>query len=397
MNYTHCCLLAALALLAPPAGHGRADDTDAVQKDLQAALAQLAGGVGRHLDSRNETSVVVGEFTGPGRAGPGIQEALIRALKGRRVDGKERPISAAEKAPLEVRGSYSLDDDPDARGDTDLKVLKLQAEFVLAKTGARQTELEMRPVRVRNSIDLAKLFAVTATFHPLDLPPDRVKKVVEAINSPTVHVEGTRVSARPGSPYAVEILTRPLAAKDQPGRPATPRKVCDKDGCEAFVDVKQGELYEVRIVNSSKHDVAVTLTIDGLDLFTFSEVRDPKTNQPLYKHMIFSKPAPGRAEAAGVIRGWHRVNSGKDAAFAFLVTEFGKGEASRLLKSSARVGTLVVTFAAAWSGDADQPEDEKGNKSASETAKGPPVETNLKEVTRQIGRVREVVSIRYSR
>jgi hypothetical protein len=395
MIHTKCLGLAALAglLCLGSAGAGRADDTEAVQKDLQAAVAQLADGIGKHLDSRSETTVVVGEFTGPGKAGPGIQEALIRALKGRRLDGKEKPITAAEKAPLEVRGSYVLDDDPDARGDTDLKVLKLQAEFVLSKTGAKQTELEMRPVRVRNSIDLAKLFAVTTTFHPLDLPPERVRKVVDAINTPSVHVEGTRVSSKPDSPYAVEILTRPLAALGAPGQPATPRKVCDKDGCEAFVDIKQGELYEVRIINRSKSDVAVTLTIDGLDMFTFSEVRDQE-GQPRYNHMIFSRPAPGQVEAAGRIRGWHVNNKRSDS---FLVTEFGKGEASKLLKNSARVGTIVVTFAAAWDKDGEPPADEKGNKSVSETAKGPPVETNLKETTRQIGRVREIVSIRYSK
>jgi hypothetical protein len=401
MNYARLVLPAALVcllLLALSSAPG-ADDTEAVQKDLQAALAQLTDGIGRHLDSRKETTVVVGEFIGPGKAGPGIQEALIRALKGRKVDGKDKPITAAEVAPLTVGGSYELADDPDAKGDPDLKVLKLQAEFVLSKFGTKQTELEMRPVRVRNSIDLAKLFAVTAAFHPLDLPPDRVKEVVKAINNPTVHIEGTLVSARPKSDYAVEILTRPLAAKDAPGQPVRPRKECDKGekDCEAFVNIKQGELYEVRVINRSKHAAAVTLTIDGLDLFTFSEVRDPKTNQPRYKHIILPKPPPGQPESSGVIRGWHRVNEGKDAAFSFLVTKFGEGEASKLLKNSAKTGTIVVTFAAAWTNAADQPEDEKGARSASETAKGPPVAANLKEVTRQIGNVRDVVSIRYSK
>jgi hypothetical protein len=401
MHSGKCLLPAALACLLLSAFFSArgADDTEAVQKDLQAALAQLTDGIGKHLDSRKETTVVVGEFTGPGKAGPGIQEALIRALKGRKVDGKEKPITAGEKAPLEVRGSYELADDPEAKGDPDLKVLKLQAEFVLSKTGAKQTELEMRPVRVRNSIDLAKLFAVTAAFHPLDLPPDRVKEVVKAINNPTVQIEGTLVSARPKSDYAVEILARPLPAVGAPGQPVKPRKVCgegEKD-CEAFVDIKPGDLYEVRVINRSKHDAAVTLTIDGLDQFTFSEVRDPKTKQPLYKHIILPKPPPGQPESSGVIRGWHRVNEGKDAAFSFLVTEFGKGEASKLLKNSAKVGTIVVTFAAAWTNDADQPDDEKGARSASETAKGPPVAANLKEVTRQVGNVREVVSIRYSK
>ena len=39
-----------------------------------------------------------------------------------------------------------------------------------------------------------------------------------------------------------------------------------------FVRIDKGELYEVRVVNNSPEEVAVTLAIDGIDQFTFSDV-----------------------------------------------------------------------------------------------------------------------------
>jgi hypothetical protein len=370
----------------------RADDSAEVQKNLQAALVQLADSISKHLDSRQESEVVIGEFSGPGKSGPGIQEALIRALAA--LNKTAKPT-----APLEVRGTYALDDDPANPTDAELKVLKLQAEFFLTRTGAKQTELEMRPVRVRNSLDLAKLFAVTTTFPTGGATSPRIKTVIKAINNPSVHIDGTRISSSPDSPYAVEILVRPQQKKDETGVARAPNPELSKNG-QAFVDLRAGELYEVRISNRSQEDVAVTLTIDGLDPFTFSEVLG-EDGKPRYKHMIFEKPQPGRREASGTIRGWHRVNSGEDAAYSFLATEYGKGEASKLLKSSAKTGTIVVTFAPARSqeGVSEDPDRtvSNGDGPAGETGKGPGVETNLEEFSGKIGAVREVVSIRYSR
>jgi hypothetical protein len=386
-------LAAAFVLLPLLAAPGRAGEADEVLPDLREALTRLAETIGKHLDSRKEDRVVIGEFAGPGRAGPGIQEALIRALA-----ALEPKKTAVTSAPLEVRGSYSLDEDTAGKGDPDRGVLKVEAVFYDSRTGKPLTQLLMAPVRVRNSLDLAKLFAVTTFFPAGTKERQRLQTVADGITKPTVHIDGTRISSRPDSPYAVEILARPLAQKDAQGEPRPPNPELSRDG-QAFVDLKEGELYAVRIINRAAHEVAVTLTIDGLDLFTFSEVRD-KDGRPRYRHMVFSKPAPGREEAAGVIRGWHHRNTGADASFAFLVTELGKGEASKLLKTAARAGTLVLTFAAAWEKDADRPKDEPPGltvRGGSETGKGPPLAGEIEEVKRTVGAVREIVSIRYSK
>jgi hypothetical protein len=99
-----------------------------------------------------------------------------------------------------------------------------------------------------------------------------------------------------------------------------------------------------------------------------------------------------------VIQGWHVTNKRADS---FLVTEYARSEAAKL-RSSARVGTIVATFSAAWAKDSDKPKDEPpddlpGERSGDATGKGPPVEVNLEEVQRHIGVVRDTIAVRYTR
>src|SRR5205823_2102094 len=130
---------------------------------------------------------------------------------------------------------------------------------------------------------------------------------------------------------------------------------------------------------------AVTLTIDGLDVFAFTEVRTPE-GRPKYTHFVLP---PGES----LITGWHKTN---DRADTFLVTEYGKGAISKVRDPNrGKVGVVTVTFALAWQGE-QPPEEEKGSRNAggNETGFGPPTKVNLKEAAYKIGAVREVVGVR---
>ena len=157
---------------------------------------------------------------------------------------------------------------------------------------------------------------------------------------------------------------------------------------EAFVNIQRDEIYEVRVHNRSANEAAVSLTIDGLDVFTFSDVKDEKTGKPLYSHFIV------QPKSTFTILGWHKTN---DKALSFLVTEYGKGASSQL-KSTGPVGVLTAAFSACSLHPNDLPADD-GARSLpqNETGKGPPRDTKLKEVTRTIGVVRDIISVRYTR
>lgn len=169
--------------------------------------------------------------------------------------------------------------------------------------------------------------------------------------------------------------------------------VADKDSRPA-VEIARGEFYALSLYNETKHSVAVTVNIDGVDVFAFSDLRLPAdakfpAGKPKYSHFIIP---PG----GGIIPGWHRNNQ-KSASFE--VTAYGEG-ASKLLKlDSTRPGVITVSFALAWKGD-EIPEEEKNvrrSASGNETGFGPDVQNKLEETQMNFGVVREIVSVRYSR
>src|SRR5262249_46002614 len=103
---------------------------------------------------------------------------------------------------------------------------------------------------------LAALFGTTAKL-PTDLPSsERNAKLEKSLDNPTVHVQGSRVSAAADSPFAVEIVASP-----KPGGQYRPR-VATVDGGLAFVPLSRGEVFGVRLINKSAHETAVTLAID---------------------------------------------------------------------------------------------------------------------------------------
>src|SRR5690606_33261941 len=101
-----------------------------------------------------------------------------------------------------------------------------------------------------------------------------------------------------------------------------PRPAVEEEGL-AFCAIGRSEIYAIRVYNNSPHDASLTLTIDGLSVFAFSEF----TN---YTHYII--PAGGKPVD---ILGWHRTNEKSDA---FKVVAFADSEVAKALPNSNSIG-----------------------------------------------------------
>jgi len=108
----------------------------------------------------------------------------------------------------------------------------------------------------------------------------------------------------------------------------------------------------VRIVNDADYDVAVTFTIDGLNVFAFSEVRG-RNGKPLYACVIVTK------KSSVLVKGWHRDN---EKSWEFLVAEYAKSAAAEV-RNVDGLGTITASFAAAWPKDGMPPADEPAKPS----------------------------------
>jgi hypothetical protein len=298
------------------------------------------------------------------------------------------PGVVQKRAPLSLRGRD--DKSPDPR-DANLLRVRVTAEIIDANGG----RVDEKQTVVRDTGLVAELLGATVALPPAASREKRNEILHQMIDKPNFTPAGTEIKSAPDRPFAVEILVTskdqtPQKVKDWASVPA--RAVQQEDG-QPFVEIKRDEVYAIRIHNNfeyedTKYEAAVAISIDGIDVFTFSEIRNPKTNQPKYTHYVCP---PGQS----TIPGWHKTNERSDS---FLVAEYGKGAVSKVANASrGKVGVITVRFALAWKGDV-VPDAEKGARDAgNEMGFGPPTKTELKEVVRQVGVVRDVINIHYTR
>lgn len=339
---------------------------------LNADLARVAEKIKPILD-RHGGSLTIGQFTGPAQHltnfGPGIMDVLTQELT-------RLKVGVAMQAPVSLQGEIVKGLVKDPSLPSDLLVLKLLFRLY-DRTGEPITELPLR-VELKENDDLARVLGATGSLSPKGDKMQRNQDLQDILSGDKgPRLDGTRILASDKSPFAVELVVK--------GAPRQPR--LEKNN--VFVDIERDEIYEVRLHNNFHLDAAITLHIDGLDVFTFSDVRDAK-GKPRYSHFIL----PPNSVTA--IQGWHKRNDPPDNFLSFLVTEYGKGASRQATQPAGKLGIITVTFAYAWTGD--MPAEERGARdSGNETGFGPPVSQRVQEVQRHIGVVRDVVSIRYTR
>jgi hypothetical protein len=354
-------LLTLLAILSDP-GVARA------ASDLNQEMAKVAEQIKLLLDEKGQDAIAVGEFRGPAKlassAGPAITKALGDELKKCRVTVKRR-------AELEVNGDYRDVEDE----KTKLLAVQIKAH-VVDRSGNEVVAFE--PRGILNVATIAALIGTTVTMPADATDAERDKKLSDAIDNPKVHLASTRIAASPDSPYAIEILVKS-------GADYRPRAATKDDDGFAFLRIHRNEIYALKLINDSPYDAAVSLTIDGLSVFAFSE-------NTSYTHWIVA------SKKTLTVPGWHRTNKLSDS---FQITEYAKSAVAEKLPSSASVGTITAGFSAAWPKDSPPPDDEapakKGERSGDATGRGPAVETHFTEVVRDIGRLRAAVSVRYTK
>ncbi|WP_165071872.1 hypothetical protein [Paludisphaera rhizosphaerae] len=368
----------ALAVWVGQTGDSEAQKPRSEQSGLKKELAALAKQIQPEAAKYGD-AVIMGEFTGPpelaSSGGPGISQTL-------KVELEKLGVQVKRSARIAVKGEYKIVTDAAS---------KLTVMAVLARIVDRNGK-ELLELRSRGVFDLTSIASVTGAT--MVVPPDAspkerekaVDQALESIQKPTA--KGTRISASRTSPYSIEILVGPDPGAGPPDlskyRPRAPS--FDGDGL-AFLSIAKGEVYAVRVLNQSKHDAAVTLTVDGLNMFAFSDT-------PSYEFFILG------AGAEGVIPGWHRTNQTSDA---FQVDDYARSAAAEKLPNSSSIGTIHVSFKAAWPKGGTPPADEGESaagasaRSGLATGRGPAVAAKYEEVLRDVGRLREAVAVRYDK
>lgn len=363
---------------APPVKDAPKEEAAPLPHGTEKVATDIAAGVKKTLAKRGEKAVAVGEFTGPARVpanagGAVIRHALVHALEA-------AGVTIDQKAALELKGDFLFRSDS---GES-VRVTARLVDGDGAEVESIRAESWCEPAVIANTYGLTAAGRVEMWSNGSSIvKPVGPDDLAAAREKPRVHLAGTEVRVQKESPYAVEILVKD--APDGAAKAVTPK---EENGL-AYVPIPRDRYYEVKVTNRSPHAAAITLTIDGLDQFTFSDVRDEKTGKPRYSNVVIAK---GQSHA---IRGWHRTNEKADS---FVITSYAKSAAAEKLVSSAKTGTITVTFAAAWQKPEERPKDEYLAPTAGPaTGRGESVKTELKEARYTTGEIREIVTVRYAK
>lgn len=367
------------------------------QPELEAEIARIAAEV---LQAIGDQPVRVGIFSPSGRgldqsnAGPGIEADLRTEL------GRLQPERVRADASLEVSGQYAYARVRDVRtGELKFdgrRVIQITAHVIDTETS---TPLRL-PAPLEAYVDsnrvTAALTGITASIPRDGSKEVRQQGLEQALSEPSVFVSSSLVRSRDDSPYAVELLVKSL--QDKATAHPVPREPVIAEG-QAFVEISETELYEVRVYNNSPRPLAVALTVDGIDVFHFSTDRN-SDDTPRFTHFIIAPAgrAPGSRgleESAGAftVPGWHHALEGTENYHSFLVTGYGHGAATQAgLAARGSVGQIHVQFS-----ECAPLLDGQASRSGTETGFGPARRVEQKAVRYEIEPPHEFVTIRYNR
>lgn len=400
-------ILVAGALLAPATVLGN--------ENLREPLAKIAKVVAQVLQERGADSIAIGEFTGPpsfaSAAGPGIRKVLAEEFA--KVGIREKKIGAN----IGIQGKYLVQEDQAAfvgaqKGPPHLRLVA----SLVDKNGQVLTELDVDvAVKVGEEdgqpiIDKTKIAKGTLTVdsyggindiggtaalaEALGATVDLKRKnkdgfsggsesVIESFERPTAAIvaNGSAVAASRESPFYMEILVenQPRPMKLEDGHP--------------FVQLEKGDSFQIRLTNKAPYDVAVVFMLDGVNSYSFSDVRE--TRGPQRGEAKYSKWIVPRNQSF-TLKGWHRTN---DYVDKFLVTDFADSAAAKL-GSVSGLGTITASVQATWKKSEKPPADETPNyKMVVGIGQGGRDTQKVKEDTdpREYGQTRAVITVRYAK
>ncbi|MEW4526279.1 hypothetical protein [Maioricimonas sp. JC845] len=381
---------------------------------LREPLRKAAGVISQILQREQMDSVAVGAFLGPPSfgtsAGAGFKKILTEELE--EVDVRVRRIGA----PMAVQGRYSLSSGRQLRirmslvnpqGDV---LTNLSGRMTLqGPNGSEDVSVEDGQFNIDELTEadvLAELFGSTIDFQNRDDDDDVLGNgfpdgddVLGSLTNPTAFIDQAGfVRASRTSPFGLRVIVD--------GRLARPVL---EDGVP-FVEIRRGEKFELEVDNRESFEAAVRIHLDGVNSFTFSEIRHlsgPQAGEPRYSRWIVKPRNRFR------LKGWHVTNSD---VREFLVTDFASSAAARV-GSTTDLGMITASFRATWqqgqrppsgepvpkqvptiarapSFDAPAPESPASGVGIGERARQRVEEDGLK---RDYGVPRAVITIRYTR
>jgi len=375
MNRWFCasvlCLI--MGVWQPVASRAQAPPTD----DFSVKVRDLAERFARIIAKKEGGTVIVRKFepsTGTdGSVAPRIREQMLAELK-------RLQVAVVDKEPFafEMKGDYQKV--VIKTNGNSLLTVKLTGRLFQGteNLGEKVTTLVVGPESV------STMMGLNTSLDGLLTEADQLKAVFDASRPASdggsgFVLDGTRLSKRADSRYAVEVLVK--SGNSYQAQPLT--SVRDNP----FVDLAIDARYAIRLINRSSVAAAVDLRIDGVSSFRFSDTGS---------EFWIIEP-----NSSVDVLGWHRSNE-KTTEFR-VVSNFQESAAFQVNLSENETGLITAAFRAAWEPNTAAPADEpglvaeNGARQRKATGFGDDVTFQTRQVNLIIGAPRDILSVRYDR
>jgi len=257
-------------------------------KGLKIEMANVAAKVATTLKEEGQVKVAIRDFTAPASLqanfGLALKDELQSALKGKNIE-------VDVLAKYEIGGDYRVakDAETDAAKRTELFGLLIVFEIKEQESGKT---VEKFSQQVFDNSLISGVSGVNGSFKPSGTTEERNEEVHNKIKEPEFNVTNSIVVV---DNFGMEIGV-------MKGETFEARGVAVKNKTP-FVTLNQNERYAIRLYNNADFDVGVMLTVDGLNTFRFSEIKNEtgdKKGEHKYTHWIVP------AKKFVIVPGWHK-------------------------------------------------------------------------------------------
>lgn len=337
---------------------------------LDQGLRKMAEEIKSFLqEERLPLEIIVGDFTATPRlktsGGVEISRAITTQLAavGTRV---------SDDANQQLMGKFTLTEKKQHSQD-DFESVAMEIQAIILD--GEDKELAELPITVFGSVAL-HIGGRTVDVPPMLPEKERQEMQIRQIKQPPTKVQEQKTKPSTGSPFGMEILVKN-------GNRLISRSPKLDSQNRAFVDLRRGEEYVVRLHNDAPFQVAVCLTVDGVDVFVDAQDAPRDSRFVVYPSTHIDVP------------GWYFT---KTHSIAFEIGGYEESVAQRVGNSTG-VGTITAAFQACWDPNGPRPADEPAGapKGGKATKQGRDVNKNYIQLIRDFGHFRAIISVRYDR
>jgi len=338
---------------------------------LKQEMDSVADKVFLTLKEEGQDRIAIRDFTSPSFMQANFSNALKDELT---CSLKEKKVNVDAQATYEISGEYRIaQDETDPAKKSDLHGLLIQFEL---KDQKNNKSLGKFAHQVFDNSLMSSVAGINGSVKPNDSLEKRNTDLYNKSEHPEYSVSNSEVIV---GQFGVEV-----GIFD--GHNFTPRAIFEKNH-SPYVELNHNDQYAIKLINNSDYDVAVLLTVDGINTFHFSEIRNDK-GEPRYSHWIVG------AHSNSLIKGWHKDLK---QMYSFFITDVPNSAAGQL-KSVGSIGVINAQFHAVIVGGAHNATDEGKTRGADlATGKGPPIDAASKEVAVKFGAMRTSITVRYGK